>query len=336
MTARVRNPTVGRVSDESVPVTWRPLTLGDARAAADLLHAMEAVDKVDENYDEEDVYRELADPYVDLERASLAAFVGDVMVGYMAAVYRPNAEEVHRVYIDGGVRPDHRRRGLGTTLLKAGIEAAKALHARHHPALKLVIELHRGEHVAGMAELARSQGFAPVRYYQNMEHPLGNAIPTAPVPEGMRLEPWSPETDEEFRFVRNESFADHWGSTPMPADSWKSKITNHTFRPEVTFLLRDESTGTPAGMLLTMCWEADTAATGVRDAHFMFIGTLRQYRKRGVAGALIAHALRAAVDHGYGRASLGVDSANPTGAFAIYEKAGFVPTIRFVRWSLDI
>jgi mycothiol synthase len=89
-------------------------------------------------------------------------------------------------------------------------------------------------------------------------------------------------------------------------------------------------------MLVTMYWEADTVATGIRDAHFMLIGTVRDYRRRGVASALIGHALRAAADQGYDRASLSVDSANLSGAFAIYEKAGFAPRKRFVRWALDV
>ena len=152
----------------------------------------------------------------------------------------------------------------------------------------------------------------------------------------MRVEPWSEQNDDEFRMIRNESFKDHWGSVPMPVDSWANKITNHTFRPEVSFLLRDVATGAPAGMLMTMYWEADTVATGVRDAHFTLIGTLRDYRKRGVASALIGYALRTATDQGYGRASLRVDSANPFGAFGVYEKAGFTPKMRFVRWALEV
>jgi mycothiol synthase len=33
---------------------------------------------------------------------------------------------------------------------------------------------------------------------------------------------------------------------------------------------------------------------------------------------------------------LRVDSANPFGAFGIYEKAGFTPTKRYVRGALEI
>ncbi len=70
------------------------------------------------------------------------------------------------------------------------------------------------------------------------------------------------------------------------------KTTNRTFQPEVSFLLRDAD-GAAVGMLVTQCWEGDTEATGIRDAHFSIIGTLAEYRKRGVAGALIGHALGA-------------------------------------------
>jgi mycothiol synthase len=320
--------------EESGSLTWRPLTSEDAKAGADLLNAMETVDKIGENYDEADTRQELIDPYAELERASLAAFAGEVMVGYMKATYNPVAEEVDRVFVAGGVHPDYRRRGVGTVLVEAGVAAAKVLHALHHPTLKLVVDVEQGEHIAGVAELFRSQGFTPARYFQHMEHPLGDAIPDAAIPDGLRIEPWSAQNDEEFRMIRNESFQDHWGSAPMLADSWQSRITNHTFRPEVSFLLRDVANGTPVGMLVTMSWEADTAATG-RNAYFMFIGTLRDYRRRGVAGGLIGHALRRAADQGYGNASLSVDSENPSGAFGVYEKAGFVPKQRSVRWALE-
>jgi ribosomal protein S18 acetylase RimI-like enzyme len=168
-----------------------------------------------------------------------------------------------------------------------------------------------------------------------MERPLGATPGDAAIPAGLRVEPWSARTDEDFRLVRNEAYQDYWGAAPMPADSWKNKITNQTFRPEVSFLLRDVATGTPVGVLVTLSWAADTAATGVRDAHFMVIGTHRAYRNRGAAGALIGHALRAAAGQGYDRASLNADSANASGGFGVFEKAGFTPKTRYVRWALE-
>lgn len=49
-----------------------------------------------------------------MERASLAAFNGDEMVGCMKVQYKPSAQEVHRVFLDGGVHPAYRRRGIGS------------------------------------------------------------------------------------------------------------------------------------------------------------------------------------------------------------------------------
>jgi GNAT superfamily N-acetyltransferase len=202
--------------EEWISLAWRPLTVEDAKASADLLNAIETVDKIGENYAEEATLQELIDPYADLERASLAAFDGDVMVGYMKTTYKPAVENVHRVFIDGGVHPDYRRLGVGAVLVEAGVAAAKVLHALHHPTLRLVVDIEKAEHIAGLAELLRSQGFAPAGYDQHMEHPLGDAIPDAAIPDGLRIEPWSERNDEEFRMIRNEAFKDHWDSAPMP------------------------------------------------------------------------------------------------------------------------
>lgn len=335
-TARPRPPgnrataRAGPVTVAGMPtLTWRPLTREDAQAAADLLNAMETVDRIGEHYIAEDTLTELVDPYADLERGSLAAFDGDTMIGYMKIRFKPAADEVHRVFLDGGVHPSYRRRGIGTTLVEAGVAAAKVLHERHHPGLRLAVDVHRPEHIAGLPELMRSRGLAPVRYFRRMEHPLGEVTPV-----DARIEPWSEDTGEDFRRVRNEAFADAWGAVPMPADLWRNKITNQTFRPEVSFLFRDAN-GVPVGLLVTMSWDADTEATGIRDAHFMVVGTLPGHRKRGVATALLAHAVHAAAEQGYDQASLVVDSASPSGASGVFERAGFVPKAPYIRWALE-
>ncbi|MEU4667588.1 GNAT family N-acetyltransferase [Amycolatopsis sp. NPDC023774] len=320
---------------DTTSLTWRPLARDDAQAAADLLNAMETVDRIGENYTAQDTLQELVDPYADLERASLAAFDGDVMVGYMKIRYKRFAQEVHRVFRDGGVHPDHRRRGIGGALVEAGVAAANTLHTLHHPALRLAIDVHKAGHIAGLAELLGPLGFAPVRYFQRMEHPLGAALPDPVIPGGLRIAPWSEDNDEDFRVTRNEAYADHWNPAPWPADNWKNKIANHTLRPEVSFLFRDAADGTAVGVLVANHWEADAAVTGVRDVHFMVVGTIPAYRHRGVAGALVGHALRAAAEHGFDRASVNVDSARPAGASGIFTNAGFTSKRPYVRWALE-
>ncbi|MGW4400128.1 GNAT family N-acetyltransferase [Amycolatopsis nivea] len=314
---------------------WRPLTKADAQSSADLLNAIETADRIGEYYTAEDTLQELIDPYADLERASLAAFDGDRMVGYVKARYKQHPEKVHRIFLDGGVHPDYRRQGIGTRLVKAGIAGAKTVHELHHPKLKLTVDIHKAEHIAGTKELFGAQGFTPARYFQYLEHPLGTAGEVA-IPDGFRIEQWTRDLDEDFRLVRNESFQDQWGATPLAANAWQNKFTNHTLQPEISFLVRDKASGAPVSLVLTLSWEADTAATGIRDAHFMVIGTVPGYRNRGLASAVVGHALRAAAEHGYDQASLSVDSASESGAPGIFERAGFTPKARYVRWAFEV
>jgi mycothiol synthase len=316
-------------------LSWRPLLVSDAEHVADLLNADTAADDGEENYSTEDAAEELDDPNVDLARGSIAAFDGDLLVGYLTVMVRPLATTEHRVWVDGAVRPTHRGRGVGGRLLREGIELARAAHERVHPNLKLIIDVERADTVEGARALYTSLGFQPVRYFQFMRHPLGGAIRDVPLPGGMLPEGWSPDNDAEFHLVRDESFRDHWGFTPVTAETWQARYRNRNMRPELSFLVRDAESKAPAAMVLTFSWDADTEATGIRDAHLFLIGTMRDYRRRGLASALIARTLRAAEEQGYDRASLSVDSANPNGAFGVYEKAGFVPYKRRTRWALE-
>ena len=61
----------------------------------------------------------------------------------------------------------------------------------------------------------------------------------------------------------------------------------------------------------------------------------QEHRGRGLASALLARVLAAARDEGYRTASLNVDTANPTGALGVYERAGFVAVYRQDSYRLD-
>ena len=79
--------------------------------------------------------------------------------------------------------------------------------------------------------------------------------------------------------------------------------------------------------------EADTRATGVRQAHLGQLGVLRPARGRGIASAAIVAALRAGTAAGCDTAGLQVDTENPTGAFGLYQRLGFTPVRTRVQWA---
>lgn len=335
MTALARLHSVAIMTVDSQNLVWRPLAVSDGAAMADLLNAIDTEDHVWGQYTVQDATEELDSPVDDLPTSTLAVFDGSTMLGFSAVHYKPAAEIVHRVHAAGAVRPTHRRQGLGTKLMRHGLATAEALHALHHPTLELVVESIYGEHVHGAVALYRAAGMTATKWSRHMRHPLGTAIPDAPIPDGLRIEGYTAETDEEFRAVRNEAAQDLGGSR-LSAEQWKVWAVNASFRPELSFLLRDAETGTAAGVLLVVSWEAETMATGIRDAYFRVIATRPAYQERGVAEALISHTLRVAQEQGYGRASLRVDADGSSKELGVYESAGFVTQDTQVHYSIAL
>lgn len=323
------------MTGESENLIWRPMAVSDAAAMADLLNAIDAEDHVWGQYTEEDAAEELDSPVDDLPTSTQAVFDGATMLGFSAVHYKPTAEIVHRVQAAGAVRPSHRRQGLGTKLMQHGVATAEALHALHHPTLQLIVESIYGEHVHGAVALYRAAGMTATKWSVHMRHPLGTAIPDAQIPDGLRVEGYTAQSDEEFRAVRNEA-VQSLGRSHLSAEEWKVSVVNSSFRPELSFLLRDVETGTAAGVLLVVSWEAETAATGIRDAYFRVIATRPGYEERGVAEALISHTLRAAQDQGYGRASVRVDADSSSKEFVVYESAGFVAQDTQVHYCIEL
>lgn len=308
------------------------MVVSDGATLADLLNAIDTEDQVWGQYTADDAAEELNSPVDDLPTFTLAVFDGATMLGFSAVHYKPTAEIVHRMHAAGAVHPTHRRQGLGTKLMQHGLATAEALHALHHPTLQLVVESFHGEHVDGAVALYGAAGMAATQWGRHMRHPLGTAIADAPVPDGLRIEGYRAETDEEFRAVRNAAAQDYVGRSQLSAEEWKVWAVNANFRPGLSFLLRDVKTGTAAGVLLVVSWEADTVATGIRDAYVRVIATRPAYEERGVAEALISHTLRHAQEQGYGQASLRVDADSSGKDFGIYASAGFVTQDTLVHY----
>jgi ribosomal protein S18 acetylase RimI-like enzyme len=118
-------------------------------------------------------------------------------------------------------------------------------------------------------------------------------------------------------------------------ESWRSHIVgSRNFRPESTFvaLAGDRA----VGVLITHFFDAQSARLGERQAWIQIIGTLKEWRGKGVASALIAHALAVFTSQGYESTGLGVDTDNPTGAVAVYSRAGFEITKRSTSYARPI
>jgi ribosomal protein S18 acetylase RimI-like enzyme len=66
------------------------------------------------------------------------------------------------------------------------------------------------------------------------------------------------------------------------------------------------------------------------------IFTLREWRGRGIASALIARNLRLLRDRGMTEAALSVDTENPSGALGLYERHGFREHDRLIIFRKEL
>src|SRR4051812_1246445 len=84
-----------------VDVTLRPLTREHIPAWAELLAAIETVDRTGEHYSVADLEEEMANPELEVGKDFVGAFDGETLVGYFSILPRGEAEGHFKVHVQG-------------------------------------------------------------------------------------------------------------------------------------------------------------------------------------------------------------------------------------------
>ena len=315
-------------------VTLRPVNRTD-------LSAMHAVHRDCEVHDREPQVttltlfeEELCNDPVDLATDVLVAEHAGSIVGFVYTYHLPSDVREERCYVFGNVAPSFRRRGVGTQLMRWAMgRAEQQLRSSGH-SLPRFIRVDRLDHVEGAHALYRSMGMTPVRYHEELLRSLDD-LPPVTVPEGARIVPWPAERCDELRAVKNEAFADHWGSTPTSDEHWRQLTEGSFSRLDLSSAVLDEHDRIVALCLVTRFPE-DDELLGRRDAWIDKLATVREWRGRGLASALVAHSLQMFRADGLTHASIGVDADNPTGAARLYKALGFRTQHRNTTSQLEV
>ena len=318
------------------PLTRRALNDSDAAAYAALSSAIVDAGGGDRREDEAMFRFYLNHPMAAHEFDDFqGVFDADRLVATAWVVRRDRAEPVHWMMSDGGVHPDYLGRGIGTELVRWQARCARRIHEHYLPGHPLELAARAAEGNAAARELLTNEGYALERWFFAMRRPAEVPLPRVSIPADLELEPYTDAVRVELHGAVEEAFAEHWHHVPRTVEDWTAWLARGEARLDLSFLLRDAADGEIAGFLLSAFKEPEFKATGVRDVHFSLIGTRRPYRGRGVASALIAHALRESGKLGFsGGATLGVDAENPSGALGVYERNGFAcahRTANYVR-----
>ena len=227
-------------------------------------------------------------------------------------------------WMEGWVRQDRRRQGIGRALLAWAERHTGGLVARGETVgLELPHVLGFGvlESLPAALAFAASTDYARIRYGFEMRRRLDEPIPDFELPAGLELRPVREADHRKIWDADVEAFRDHWEPRDRNDGDFEAAFTY----PEIdTALWRVAWDGDEVvGSVMNYIFPEENAKLGVEVGWLSHVSVRKPWRGRGVAKALIVSSLRVLRDRRMSVAALGVDGENPTGALALYEGLGF-------------
>ena len=286
-------------------MTPRRPTTGDAGLVVELLRAYDEAHGADPDVDASELLDEWRE--VELDRDAWL-WDEDGRADAFGCVFGRGELQ----HVDGYVHPDARGRGLGTEILRLGEERARERGGTR---------VHVGTlHADGAARrLLEARGYAFVRAFLRMGIEL-EAEPTVPaMPDGIALVSLTEADDAEVHAVAESAFRDHWDHVPRSLDQFRRRYE-----------------ATDRGLWVGARAGDELVAASVNELRFGggwvgSLGTLREWRGRGLAQALLLASFRLFRERGERNVQLGVDAESPTGAVRVYERVGM-----HVVWRADV
>ncbi len=316
----------------SIPgLALRQATAADWDAMAEAMNRAYRADAIDEVRTSEELAADhLESDSFHVGRDVLLAELDGTLVGFSMA-YRVVRDGTLTAESWGIVVPEHRRRGIGTTLFNANRERLVvecAADPRPGPREMRCFAL---DQETGSRALFEAQGFVSIRYGFEMRRYLTGALPDHSLPDGLEMRPVTLEQHRTIFDADNEAFEDHWGRRVPTEEDFQVLFHGPDADPSLWCVAWDGDR--VAGVVMNAIFRAENETLGIRRAWMEHVSVRRPWRGRGVAKALCAASFRVLRDRGMDEAWLGVDGSNPTGAVRLYEGLGFGVTRRWQAYG---
>lgn len=165
------------------------------------------------------------------------------------------------------------------------------------------------------------RGFTPRGFYAAMVRPHLDDVPELALPDGVEIRAVERSHLRAIWEADIEAFRDHNDYVEQTEQDWERF---HAEAQVDTSLWQVAWSGdTVVGQVRTRFNAEEPQRSGRRRGWTEDISTRREWRKRGVASALIAASLRQLRTLGFDEAALGVDTDNPNHALGVYESLGY-------------
>jgi mycothiol synthase len=234
----------------------------------------------------------------------------------------------------GFVRPDWRRKGLGTTMLRYNERRLCGI-ARGHPVeIPKVYRVWATDAEVGALALFAKAGYEPVREYVEMTRPIDAPLPHAPLPSHLEVRPVQADQYRAIWEAKEEARQDHWGYTAATEQDYERWIRQRIFTPHLWKVAWDGDQ--VAGLVLNRIDEAQNAKYRRKRGYTQGVFVRRPWRRRGLARSLLVQSIEMLAGMGMQETALGVDTQNPSGALGLYETVGYRAIRRHIFFDKEM
>jgi ribosomal protein S18 acetylase RimI-like enzyme len=162
--------------------------------------------------------------------------------------------------------------------------------------------------------LYERHGYRPVRHFWRMVVDLQDA-PEPATPSGIEIRTIRPGEERAVHRVIEAAFADNWQATERTFEEFSKRTFDREGHDSSLYWLALEGDEPVAANLADWKREGDWAWVNL-------IGVRPEWRRRGIAEALLQTAFAELFRRGERRVALGVDAESATGATRLYERVG--------------
>jgi mycothiol synthase len=226
---------------------------------------------------------------------------------------------------EGYVHPDYEGRGIGTALIRWTEQRAAQFVALAPEGARVMLQNPTNAYNEEATALLTGLGYNLGRQFWRMQIVFSGRPRIGEEPVGISIRAARDDDDERLIWRTTEAaFANHWGYRPRIFEQWCKRRKQYDHDPGLWWMAfaGDKLVGTLIG-------KAPPGGGGwIQD-----VGVLPEWRRKGIARALLERSFAAFYDRGLPSVALGVDTSNATGASKVYEQAGMSIVRGFSVWE---
>lgn len=257
----------------------------------------------------------------DPEKDMLFAEINGEAIAYSRVEWYQEEDPNHRIYAHFvNLVPEWREKGIEQAMIQWCETRLTGIAASHARDSRRFLQTYSNGFKEGFNAILASLAYTPARYFIAMARPLED-IPAADLPEGIETRLVKESEQRAVWDASIEAFRDHWGYARPTEEDYQAYRGSKHFQPDLWQVAwhGEDIVGSVLNYIDQDYNEKYDKKRGWTEE----ITTHREWRRRGIARALIVRSMHMHKALGMKEVGLGVDTDNPNGALKLYQSLGY-------------